>query len=326
MSGPVTFGEALLRLSPFQIHIPARLGLFFPDKAAALGRLMEVHGQRTPITVRKSAGKVKEPWTLVVGMHRLNGALLTGLPEVFALERIGGTANDALDEEASENLDRRDQPPMERAIFIHATCEAARARLGLDGTVSDQKKLASKSRWARVKSGEMRAEQALQEESNDAADTMSGAYGWQDSVAEAFGRDTRSIRRALALYRLIVEPFPQFTQALSDHPVVGSNAAQLKAVADVQDEGQRRAVIELLLADPELSADEARVRAGIGGAGGPAATPLPHQKYTNQIVGGWSRLSLGQKRDFVPAIVEMMHTPELKRALRDRLNAELGDA
>lgn len=320
MSSPVTFGETVLRIAPSEIHVPKRLGLYFPDKAAALGRLMAIHGQRTPITVRKSAGKVTEPWTLVVGMHRLNGARLEELPHVFALERIGGNAADSLDEEASENLDRRDQPPLERAIFIYATCEAAKARLGN----VPQQKLAAKARWDRVKAGEIRAEQALQEESDDAADTMSAAYGWMDSVAEAFGRDKRTIRRALTLYRLLIEPFPDLTQALSDHPVVGNNAAQLKLLAEIRDEAQRRAVIELLLADKELSADEARVQSGIDQAGADA-TPLPYQKFYNQIEGGWQRLALPQRRQFIPNIVAMLHTAELKRELRDRLNKELGE-
>ena len=322
MSGASTFGEALLRIAPADIHIPQRLGLYFPDKAAALGRLMAIHGQRTPVTVRKSGAKVEQPWTLVVGMHRLNGALIEELPHVFALERLGGSAADALDEEASENLDRRDQPPLEKAIFVHATCEAARSRLG-DVT---QQKLAAKARWNRVKEGGIWAAQALQEETSDASDTMSLAYGWVDSAAEAFGRDKRTIHRALKLYRLVIEPFPELTQALSDHPVVGNNAAQLKAIADVQDEGLRRAVIEQLLGDPELSADDARVQIGLNRPSGPDATLLPHQKFCNQIEGGWGRLSLAQQRTFLPSIAAMVRTPELKRALRDRLNEELGDA
>lgn len=335
MNSASTFGEALLRIAPTEIHIPTRLGLFFPDKAAALGKLMAIHGQRTPITVRKSGKGTDQLWTLVTGMHRLNGAIAEGLDFVFALERIGGTAADALDEEASENLDRRDQPPLERAIFIHATCEAAKARLAAMHGTDNQRVIAgrarqnsaadtmSAARWAKVKLGEIRADQALQEESDDARDTMSLAYGWQESVAEAFGRDVRSIRRALTLYRLVIEPFPDFTQALSDHPIVGNNAAQLKALADIKDEKQRRTVIEALLADSELSADEARVQAGIDHAGA-QATPLAHQKFYNQIEGGWQRLNLGQRRQFIPNIAAMMHTPELKRELRDQLNKELG--
>lgn len=325
MSGAVTFGDAVLRIAPDQIFIPKRLGLYFPDKAAALGALMAVHGQRTPITVRKSSAKAAQPWTLVVGMHRLNGALIENLPLVFALERIGGTANDALDEEASENLDRRDQPPLERAIFIHATCEAAKARLGGKAGLSGTRALAAKARWNQVKTGEIRAEQALQEESDDAWDTMSHAYGWQESVAEAFGRDVRTIRRALKLYRLVIEPFPGSTQALSDHPVVGNNAAQLKAIAEIQDEAQRRAVIEALLGNSELSADEARVAVGIDSPKGAAEQPV-HQKYVNAVTGNLARLTASLQKRHLPSFVTALKSDEVKRALRDLLNEELGHA
>lgn len=320
MNTPSTFGEAVLRIAPADIHIPQRLGLYFPDKAAALGRLMAIHGQRTPITVRKSAKGIEQPWTLIVGMHRLNGALIEELPFVFALERIGGTAADALDEEASENLDRRDQPPLERAIFIHATCEAARARLG----DVKQHQLAAKARWAKYKAGEIRVEQALQEEADDASDTMSLAYGWVETVAEAFGRDKRTIHRALSLYKMVIEPFPDLTQALSDHPVVGNNAAQLKAIADIKGEKQRRAVIEQLLGNLDLSADEARVAVGIDLPSGPA--PLPHMKHVNAIAGGLSRLSATQQKQNLDTIVGALKSDEVKRQLRDRLNEELGDA
>lgn len=319
MNTAPTFGEALLRIAPADIHIPRRLGLYFPDKAAALGRLMAIHGQRTPITVRTSDPGIEQPWTLIVGMHRLNGAIIENLPTVVALERIGGTAVDALDEEASENLDRRDQPPLERAIFINATCEAARARLG----DVNQHKLAAKARWAKVKAHEIKASQALQDESDDAADIMSVAYGWMENVAAAFGRSKRDIRRALTLYKMLVEPFPELTQALSDHPVVGNNQAQLLELAGIDRIDLRRKAIELLLADRELSADEARVQAGIPNPAKPS--PHDHQKHWNAIKGGWNRLNIGQKKRFIPDLASMLGTPELKRLMRDRLNEELGD-
>lgn len=335
MSTASTFGEALLRIAPADIYIPPRLGLYFPDKAAALGQLMAIHGQRTPITVRaptmvtdqdkRGVPHEGKDWVLVTGMHRLNGALIEQLPEVYALERRGIDAADALDEEASENLDRRDQPPLERAIFIHATCEAARARiLQMHGDI-DQSRIAIKARWDRVKAGEIRVEQALQEESADTSDTMSLVYGWVDSVAEAFGRDKRSIQRSLKLYRLVIEPFPELTQALSDHPVVGNNAAQLKAIADVQDEAHRRAVILQLLGNPELSADEARAVVGINRPGGPDVAPLPHQKHVNAITGGLSRLSATQQKQNLDCIVHALKSDEVKRQLRDRLSEELGE-
>lgn len=323
MNTAPTFGEALLRIAPADIHIPQRLGLYFPDKAAALGRLMAIHGQRTPITVRRSAAGVEQPWTLIVGMHRLNGAIIENLPTVVALERIGGTAADALDEEASENLDRREQPPLERAIFIAATARAAQERLAAIHGTSAQHKLAISARWARVKSGEMLPKHALQEEADDTCDKMSHVYGWVDSVASAFGRGKREIYRALTLYRMVIEPFPELTQALSDHPVVGNNASQLALIAGVDTEAARRKVIDLLLADAELSADDARVQAGIDRAEG--REPTKFEKFTNQISGGLSRLSASEQKRGLPSIVGALKTEEVKRQLRDLLNEELGE-
>lgn len=320
MNTAPTFGEALLRIAPADIHIPQRLGLYFPDKAAALGRLMAIHGQRTPITVRRSAAGVEQPWTLIVGMHRLNGAIIENLPTVVALERIGGTAADALDEEASENLDRREQPPLERAIFINATCEAAQARLGN----ASQYKLGAKARWAKVRSGEINPSQALQGDSDDAADIVSAAYGWQESVADAFGRSKRDIRRALTLYKMLVEPFPALTQALSDHPIVGKNQSQLLELAAIEGVDLRLQVIERLLADKELSADEARVQVGIDKPAS-SAPVQPYQKHYDAITGGWSRLGRAERDRFVRDTLPTLLTPGQKRVLRDRLNEVLGE-
>jgi ParB family transcriptional regulator, chromosome partitioning protein len=260
----------------------------------------------------------------VVGRHRLGGALLEQLPFVIAIEVSRADADELMDIEASENVHRREQPPLERAIFVHATCEAAKARIAREHGGVSQQTLAVRSRWDRVKSGAQRAEQALQEESDDTADNLSAVYGWQDSVAEAFGLGKRDIRRSLQLYRLVIEPFPALTQALSDHPVVGNNASELKRIAEVRDEGQRRQVIERLLADPELSADGARELVGID-APPAGATPLPQEKFYSQIDGGWSRLSAGQRRAYLPRFVGLL-SPDLRRRMRELLDvADRGD-
>lgn len=322
MTGAPTFGDAVLRIAPDQILIPERLGLYFPDKAAALGRLMAVNGQRTPLTVRKSGPRAELPWTLVVGRHRLGGALLEGLPTVMAIEVRKADADEIMDIEASENVHRREQPPLERAIFVHAVCEAAKARLARKhGDLSD-KQLAAKARWNRVVSGAARAEQVLQEESDDAADKLSAAYNWQESAAEAFGLGKRDIRRSLQLYRLVIEPFPALTQALSDHPVVGNNASQLKLIAEVRDEMQRRLVIERLLADPELSADAAREIVGIDAPAGPEPTD-PKIKFKNAIIGNWSRLQ-HQANAFIPEFVKTLSVSQL-RTMHSAVSAQLGN-
>lgn len=133
----------------------------------------------------------------------------------------------------------------------------------------------------------------------------------------------RTIHYDLTLSRLLIEPFSELTEDLARHPVVGENSAQLKLIAAIRDEAQRRLVIEALLEDHELSADQARVQVGLDSAAGPE--PVKHQKFFNQIEGGWSRLGMTEKRAFVPKLAAMLETPGLKRAMRDLLNAELGE-
>lgn len=135
-------------------------------------------------------------------------------------------------------------------------------------------------------------------------------------------RNERSIHNDLALYRLVIEPFPDLVEALAKHPIAGENGSQLKELTRLKDEGVRRRVIEALLADNEIGVEDAKIAAGVGAAT-PLATPVAHQKHYNAIEGAWSRLSLDQKRQFVPKLASML-TPDMKRALRDRLNEELG--
>lgn len=321
MSG--LLGNATLsELSPLQVDEGTRIGFLHEDKAAALGRLMAVDGQRDPIKVVANRKGAQKPWKLVTGMHRLIGARIECIT-IWAIE-VSGKPEDLADLEASENLHRRPLAPIERAKFVHALCEAATMRLARENGKISWQKAGIQKRWDRVKAGEMRADQALQDEANDSADKMSAVYGWQESAADAFGLDARTIRRALELYRLIVEPFPDLVEPLAQHPVVGENASQLKAIAEVQDVAKRRLIIETLLADSELSADEARVQCGIGSAAA-GATPLPHMKHVNAVVGNISRLTATLQKRHLPEIVAAFKTDDVKRQLRDLLNRELGE-
>lgn len=327
MTGAPTFGDAVLRIAPDQIAIPKRLGLYFPDKAAALGRMMAVNGQRTPLTVRKSGPRAELPWTLVVGRHRLGGALLEELATVMAIEVSKADADEIMDIEASENVHRREQPPLERAIFVHAVCEAAKARIAREHGGLSQQQLAIRARWARVKERADNPAQALQDESDDTVGNFAAVYGWQESAANAFGMGKRDVHRSLTLYRLVVEPFGiEITQRLSDHPVVGNNASELANIAEVRDESKRRGLIAALLADRNLSADGARIICGLPvSSKGKPPIDRPYEKFFGQITSAWARIGVGQRRAFVPTLVSMLNTPELKRSMRDRLNEELGD-
>lgn len=327
---PMLAQAQLLEIAPADVMIPERIGFLHEDKAAALGRLMAVDGQRDPIKVVRRfpkedladvAARGAPPWLLVTGMHRLMGATYEGI-SVFAIE-VGGKPEDLADLEASENLHRRPLGPIERAKFTAALVTAAQERIAREAGDLSQHQLAIKARWDRVRHGEELAEGALRDETEDTCAKIAHVYGWEESVGEALGMSRRTIHNDLTLYRLIIQPFPDLAEALAKHPVVGENGAQLKAIAQVKDEELRRKVIEALLADHEIGVEDAKIAAGLEGFR-PDATPVAHQKHVNAIVGGWSRLDLTQKRQFIPHFAALL-TPDLKRALRDQLNEELGE-
>lgn len=312
----------LFELSPDHVDEGHRIGFLHEDKAAALGRLMAVDGQRDPIKVVANPINPDRPWKLVTGMHRLIGARIEGIT-VFAIE-VSGKPEDLVDLEASENLHRRRLAPLEQAKFTAALVSAAKERVARAHGGLKQEQIAARARWDQVKAGAIRAEQALADETADAVDKMSSAYGWKESAADALSLGAKEVQRSLALHRLIVEPFPDLVEALANHPVVGENAKQLREIAAVRDEGQRRAVIDKLLSDPELSAEGARVEAGIEQEAAPA-TPVAHRKYVNAVIGNLDRLSASLQKRHLPEFVRMLKSDEVKRQLRDILNEELGN-
>lgn len=315
-------GAEVIALDPADIDTSGRIGFYHPDKAVAVGRLLFKDGQRDLIKVTPS----KKPgfkWRLLVGLHRTEGARLEGLP-VYGV--VVSDKPEILRElEASENIHRRPLLPIEHAKFVFELCRAAQERIAREHGDLSQQQLAIKARWDRVKHFELTADQALQEDTDDTADKMSAVYGWQDSVAEALDLGKRKIRRCLAIYRLVVEPFPDLAEALEKHPVVGRNESQLTELTRLRDEGIRRKVIEALLADPEIGVEDAKVVAGVGKTV-PAATPVPHQKYVDAVVGNLKRLPTPQLKQHLPDIVRALGTPGVKRMMRDLLNKELGDA
>ncbi len=317
---PPFFANAeVMALDPATVQVPARIGFLHEDKAAALGRLMAVDGQRDPIKVAVAKKGASKPWVLVTGMHRLIGARLESI-QVFAIE-VQGRPEDLADLEASENLHRRPLGPIERAKFTAALVQAAQERIArAHGNISHQR-LGIKLRWERVKAGQTRPEEALTEEVGDTCATIAQVYGWEESVGEALGMSRRSIHNDLQLFRLVVEPFPELAEALSKHPVVGDNAAQLRQIAQVKAEPSRRKVIEALLADPEIGTDDARILAGIDRPAGP--TPPPYQKHWNAIEGGFSRLGRGERGRFLRERFVPLLTPGEKQELLQRLQQEL---
>lgn len=313
-------GAQLIELSPEHVDEGERIGFLHEDKAAAIGRLMAVDGQRDPIKIVANPKSADKPWRLVTGMHRLIGARIECIT-VWAIE-VSGNPEELADLEASENLHRRPLGPIERAKFVAALCRAAQERIAREHGNLKQQQLAVKARWSRVRQGELRADQALQDESDDTEAKMDLVYGWQESIADALDLGRSTIKRALRIARLIVDPFPELAEALSNHPVVGENESQLRELADIPDEGMRRATIEALLADPEIGVADAKIASGVRSGGGRA--PMPHEKHVNAILGGWSHLGLAHKRDFLPTFVRQL-TPDLRSRLLELLKEELGE-
>lgn len=312
----------LFELDPALVDEGQRIGFLHADKAAAIGRLMKVDGQRDPIKVVAQPKNTAQPWRLVTGMHRLVGARLEGIP-VHAIE-VSGKPEALADLEASENLHRRPLGPIERAKFTAALVQAAQERIArIHGNLSHQK-LGAKARWERVKAHQMRAEDALTEEASDACAKIAEAYGWEESVADALNLSRRAIEYDLRIFRLVVEPFPELIEQLAHHPVVGENASQLRAIAQVREEADRRKVIGALLADPEIGADDARIAVGIDVVGG--RKPSQEEKAVSAVVGNLGRLSAPQQKRYVVEIARTLKSDDVKRQLRDVLNEQLGDA
>ncbi|WP_254798137.1 MucR family transcriptional regulator [Sphingobium sp. AS12] len=324
MSGRVSLlaGATLIEVDPADVRIGERVGFFNEDFAVAIGQSMRAYGQRDPIKMQVDPTG-EAPWLLVVGRHRLVGAALEGL-KVWGIDVADAAAEEFENLESSENLERRKLPPIENAMFVHSFVEAARKRLARVHGEMKQQQLAIKARWDRVKASESTVGQALTDEVNDTSANLAGVYGWQESAREAMGLSERDVYRNLALYRLLIAPFPELAEPLAKHPIVGENASQLKLIAEVQDEAQRRAVIEALLADEGLNAIDARISIGIGAADGPA--PLAHQKHVNAVVGGLARLTPALQKRHLSEFVQALGSDDVKRQLRDILNEELGSS
>ena len=304
----------IIALNPADVFVPDRIGFYHEDKAIALGRLIAVDGQRDPIKV-KARSHGEKAWELITGLHRLRGCANEEI-SVFALV-VDGEAEDFADLEASENLHRRPLGPIERAKFTAALVQAAQDRIAREHGGLKQQQLEIKARWERVKAGETTHEQALRDETEDTCAKIAHVYGWEDSVGEALGLSRRTIHGDLSLFRLLIEPFPDLIEALAKHPVIGENASQLKAIAAVKDEAQRRQVIELVLDQPSISVDGARIRLGIDSGKAPA--PTPDVKFTSTISDSWGRLSTTAKREYLPRFVTML-TPDMLSRLRELLD------
>lgn len=321
----VEAARTVIQVSPAEVRVPERLGALHPDKGAAIGKLMLRDGQREPIKVTRNGPRAQYKWDLVAGEHRHYGATLEGLM-LDALE-VEGDEVTLRQIEASENIERASRSPLERACFVRAIADAAEARLkDQHGDLSPQQ-IGIRKRWDAMKAkapGVERDEDLADAEADHTRLNLSRVYGWQDSVADALGMSLASVKRDLALHRALVAPFPDLYRALATHPIVGENASALREIASLKDVTVRRAVIEDMLAAPDMSLADAMAGQGEGRVSGVAK--IGATKFMDNAASNIERLSLADQRSWAPTFVAAIK-PQALRAFADELNrriAELG--
>lgn len=315
---------AVMALSPSEILIGDRLGAFHPDKAQALGQLMAEDGQIVPIIVRASGPRAAAPWTLIAGHHRLEGARMVGLAVIDAIAVEDGA--NALQIEAMENAARPSRSPLERASFVRAIASAAEARLKEQHGDLSPEQIAIRARWDAMKAkapGVERDDDLDDAEADYTADILSGVYGWQESVAEALGMTSRTVRRDIALHRALIAPFPDLWRGLATHPTVGENASALRAIAEIGDLSDRKALIESLVETTDMTLAEAMDGLGLSKPKGGAA-PTGATKFMNNTTSNLNRLSAGDQARIAPEIVKTLK-PSALLALRAALDARIAE-
>lgn len=325
----VTATDEVFQINPANVRVGERIGLFWPEKAAALGALMQRDGQDVPIRVFWN--QIANSWQLITGLHRLQGARGLGLPWIDAIEAKGSAA-DFRRMEASENLHRRDFGPLERAMFIRALADDAEARWSGEHEGLSAQQIGQVKRWERERAkapGIVRPDQAAAMESEYSAVTLSGLYGWQEEVAELLGLSARSIRRSLLIHRQLIAPFePEMVEALA-RTDLGKKQAALFELADIVDETTRRLVIDTIVGDDvgELKS----VADAMVAAGAKARADKPRltgdSKHMDGAQSNLARLSASGWKQFAPTLVEMVKPsalPVLMAQIEARM-MELGD-
>ena len=341
--------DQVLELDPATIEVSddSRIGFFFPEKAEAYAVLMAANGQRDPIKVRRNGNRAQFPWTLVAGRHRHAGCVIAGM-KVRAIEAKGDA--DALRAvQASENLDRRDLAPLEKAMFVAATADAAKARLkSLHGGKSQQQ-IAIEQRWNGEEAGSeirsvkmtdrMDKVQFTPVEKADAeaeaiGEALSSTYRWSDATAAACGMGVESLKRSLRIFRVIVEPNRDLMDVFKDHAVASNASALLSLCAQGNNPANVRAAIEWLIAHPEAkSADEALAALELMPSRGGAPAAAPDAKRLSSFIGTFGRMPLAEKKGalgqlgaMLPAGFEIVEKGQRSASVSDVHAPQLRDA
>ncbi len=274
---PQVAGEILL-LPVADIEIGERLREIDEVWAQALGAVMVREGQQTAIEVCRLPGR--SGWTLVAGAHRLTGARHVGMEWIEA-RVVSSSADHRRLREASENLWRKGLDPLARAAHVAELTRLHKLRAGID-VARDGRAVSAAVRW----------QKAVSDEADDATATIASAYGWSEQVGAEIGISARTVRDDLMLYRRIPAGLIASLRAVRS-PIL-LNAAQLKALAKLEEAEQHR-VVELLIADtPEQPCRT--VTDALGRLRPSKPVPDAETKRLSAFIGAFSRMSQGEKK------------------------------
>lgn len=323
----VSAADEIFPINPADVRIGERVGLFWPEKAAALGALMARDGQTDPIKVVWN--EIASGWQLVTGLHRLQGARALMLPWINAIEVKGSPAK-LRRMEASENIHRRDLGPLERAMHIRAIADDIEARWSAGYEGLSPQAIGQIRRWEsdRAKApGVLRDEQLAASEALASAAMSGGTYGWQEEAAESLGLSARSLQRSLMLHRRLIAPFERdLVEDFAGTPA-GGNQTSLDEIGRIVDVETRRRVILAIIDNPALSVDQA-IHIADGTAKPLKVRVTGDTKFMNNAGANLSRLSVAGWKIFAPTLASMVK-PSAIPALMAELEArmlDLGDA
>lgn len=315
---------AIFKLAPSTIVVEERIGIFWPEKATGYGALMARDGQNEPIKIRwRGKGDAREA-VLVVGYHRLQGAIEFDLPFIDCME-AKGTRDQLRLIEASENMDRRDLEPIERALLVRARVELAKARAASANAGYSPQELAAAARWNNVRNNvAVRPDEKVAAEAAYAECISCTPHGWSENVAESLGMSRRSLFDSLKIHRQLIEPFErELWEALARVPL-GRKKKSLFELADIADEETRRLVIDTIVGDDmgEIkSVSDAMIAAGAKAAAG-KVRKAGDSKWMDGAGTNLDRLSASGWRQFAPTLVEKIK-PSALVTIRDAVLARI---
>lgn len=334
--------DQVLELDPALIDVSGegRIGFFFPEKAEAYAVLIAANGQRDPIKVRRNGSRAKLPWTLVAGRHRHAACVIAGMT-VRAIE-VKGDADELRAVQASENLDRRELAPLERAMFVAAVVDAAQAKVRALHGGKSQQQVAIEQRWSapdvsdEIRRGKMPQRidgvqftpiEKADAEAALAGESLAATYRWREASAEACGLSIDALKRSLRISRIIVEPNRNLMDAFKDCAAAGNASALLSICAQGNNPAHVRSIIEWMIANPEAkTADEALIALELMPSRGGVASPATGDtKFLNGLQSNLQRLSLGGQRRAAEVIAQSI-APSALVAVRDALNARIAAA